>query len=1183
MEKARKGWLEDSICGDLLLGVHWLQERIQSRIDGVKQEPDQTWSAVYQDDGSCLTIDPAPTSQERRVRIIEASPLTLSDGHTSIRAIFAPACIPKLPAWSNDLQLTDRRVGSTLSLRNYAVRCTSYGPPADKLHLVLHAVDWHRGRHVRTVGTPDPVTSLAPFKALLARLTDVRVQGHRKYVYEDRDSSVMSSSSLEDSQSSQKFATQMPPVSVRGRQGNAGVQQRAQSITDTGRQQSEPALRRSGQPARPGRPDPGLLSLLDNHARHGNPQRAQSLAQTPLQPQNHSLDETSSPPMQQVDVRTSEGRRVESASNPDVTRNPTSSQAKPEWLAGWVFDVTAATVADEQKDCLLRPEAWHKPPPGVQSSVINIPIEIQKQIEDHFNRRQPPAEHDCDSSYDPGISVAEDGQIHGQPSVSVDREDQIQSQLSHISLDERETTWSPSPPRSPKQTHRPSEALPPDSTLGSTVDATPKKDVRPDLPLNPPSASIAGKTPSGSTGPSLSNGSANGAGSSPLGNNVASPQSPFSLVRPRNNVSRPNAVPPGSSLLGRPLRSDPDDEEDMEVSVPLALGEDLAEENAGFPIVLPNRAVQSKPYHRPQPIAHVQETLEARQPGSAPALGAELHPSLPQGFNGASEHTSNVRSIARTVRSRKGASQYLESYLLRSDLEELLEQYGLPITYHDGKPMIMKDMVRSLAGKIPLQPGRGPSVVRRGAMSAILLSDSDEEMEDVQVQVERSSPAASLPEGTNLATGATGGGQQRHDGARQPSGGVQDPPRPELTAPRPDDFPVKRKSDSSPSRLDARRPKRREISVKNFGSSPSRPRPRAEPGHSELGRIVQVPATQVLSPNPAPKAANTGLKATENAASNLAPEVVSSAPPSITGHTGTHQVQAISKAPLPLPEDRLGFDSSRDTRASFALRCRLEDDLPGSTTTVFAKFKLAYPDYTGNKKHFINQCNDIYQLDLEDKMVGTYLWDDYLIRNRTDYKDYVNKAMDEGERYEPYLRFFKQSVRVPRYTKEILSSPNMVYQALLELGEDPEQRFTGPRSSLSRNISVARGAFQPRPSYPSLPQFDGATDEVSEPSVKRRRLGEQGAFGRSSSDPPEEHMPPMVRLSSVPGKSGSGDSERISTGNAFGDCILGEQKMTSITGSVQEDITLKWPASVANRPSLPKRPELDVLAWKDYL
>ncbi|KAJ4308609.1 hypothetical protein N0V94_009282, partial [Neodidymelliopsis sp. IMI 364377] len=102
--------------------------------------------------------------------------------------------------------------------------------------------------------------------------------------------------------------------------------------------------------------------------------------------------------------------------------------------------------------------------------------------------------------------------------------------------------------------------------------------------------------------------------------------------------------------------------------------------------------------------------------------------------------------------------------------------------------------------------------------------------------------------------------------------------------------------------------------------------------------------------------------------------------------------------------------------------------------TVFEAFKAAYPEYQGDIKHFKGQCAQVEKLEQEDKMVPKWMWDDFIIRNRTDYKDYVVECLEQAEAAIPYIRFYKDTIRDTIYKKGIVDSRATLLKALQELG-----------------------------------------------------------------------------------------------------------------------------------------------------
>jgi hypothetical protein len=112
--------------------------------------------------------------------------------------------------------------------------------------------------------------------------------------------------------------------------------------------------------------------------------------------------------------------------------------------------------------------------------------------------------------------------------------------------------------------------------------------------------------------------------------------------------------------------------------------------------------------------------------------------------------------------------------------------------------------------------------------------------------------------------------------------------------------------------------------------------------------------------------------------------------------------------------------------------------------TVFAKFKAAYPEYTGTIKAFTNLCIMINDLDLEGKMVSKWMWDDFIIRNRTDFGPYVTECTDDGEDPLPYICFYKDRLQGVNYQKCIIGTRAVLLQALEELGVQPQTAMPPP-------------------------------------------------------------------------------------------------------------------------------------------
>ncbi|KAI4166671.1 MAG: hypothetical protein LQ343_007856 [Gyalolechia ehrenbergii] len=87
---------------------------------------------------------------------------------------------------------------------------------------------------------------------------------------------------------------------------------------------------------------------------------------------------------------------------------------------------------------------------------------------------------------------------------------------------------------------------------------------------------------------------------------------------------------------------------------------------------------------------------------------------------------------------------------------------------------------------------------------------------------------------------------------------------------------------------------------------------------------------------------------------------------------------------------------------------------------IYSRFKITYPDYLGTEEHFIGMCRRIHQLLKTDRMEHKSLWDDFIIRHKTDYPRYYQQCMDNAEDPKPYERFYREEIDEPKYSKRIV-------------------------------------------------------------------------------------------------------------------------------------------------------------------
>jgi len=135
---------------------------------------------------------------------------------------------------------------------------------------------------------------------------------------------------------------------------------------------------------------------------------------------------------------------------------------------------------------------------------------------------------------------------------------------------------------------------------------------------------------------------------------------------------------------------------------------------------------------------------------------------------------------------------------------------------------------------------------------------------------------------------------------------------------------------------------------------------------------------------------------------------------------------------------------------------QLESQAPKEDPNLFARFKKEYPDYTGNASHFGKICSKIENLARVDRMEHPSLWDDFIIRHKTDYPQYTSQCMEDALDPVPYERFYRDAIEEPKYTKRVVI-PKTIHEvvpkspSVSELG----QPF-GRQSASSRGLDQLR-------------------------------------------------------------------------------------------------------------------------------
>jgi hypothetical protein len=100
-------------------------------------------------------------------------------------------------------------------------------------------------------------------------------------------------------------------------------------------------------------------------------------------------------------------------------------------------------------------------------------------------------------------------------------------------------------------------------------------------------------------------------------------------------------------------------------------------------------------------------------------------------------------------------------------------------------------------------------------------------------------------------------------------------------------------------------------------------------------------------------------------------------------------------------------------------QARSEDDFRTiDHKSLHQEFTSTYPDYKGDLRHFTNLVKEV---DCSRNPLHQFLWDDYVIRNKTDYIPYSIECLNVGERPPPYEIYYTKRITKPLYTQGILT------------------------------------------------------------------------------------------------------------------------------------------------------------------
>ena len=153
--------------------------------------------------------------------------------------------------------------------------------------------------------------------------------------------------------------------------------------------------------------------------------------------------------------------------------------------------------------------------------------------------------------------------------------------------------------------------------------------------------------------------------------------------------------------------------------------------------------------------------------------------------------------------------------------------------------------------------------------------------------------------------------------------------------------------------------------------------------------------------------------------------------------------------------------------------------LPKTQNSVFDRFMMTYPDYPGNSVQFAAICSRIYTLFQIDRMEHPSLWDDFIVRHRMEYPQYMSQCADEAVDPLPFERYYRSKILQAKYM-----SPKGPVVTPINIGEFQPLEPKHYTSTTSESSIVK---IQPRePSHHTSITSEGSIDKFPTSATSNR-------------------------------------------------------------------------------------------------
>ena len=157
-----------------------------------------------------------------------------------------------------------------------------------------------------------------------------------------------------------------------------------------------------------------------------------------------------------------------------------------------------------------------------------------------------------------------------------------------------------------------------------------------------------------------------------------------------------------------------------------------------------------------------------------------------------------------------------------------------------------------------------------------------------------------------------------------------------------------------------------------------------------------------------------------------------------------------------VPKDlQVSLSAGLSNEGPTRLRLSPQHELITSPAGIFARFKTNYLDYTGDLRHFVAICKRINTLVKVNRMIPKFLWDDFIVRHKLDYPQYLQECNDLVEDPMPYEQFYHERIAGPNYMSKVVTSSNLA--DILRLDKNGATDYASPGRAVPSIKSPEKG------------------------------------------------------------------------------------------------------------------------------